>query len=290
MGLLDAARKLFSASAPVAAVVPARKKTKRKINVTPAVSRPTVIEELKAAAIEELKAAARARGYKNLTVTTLLARFGYRKRSEANLKFITASLAAHDLTVYPVLSMSLKLSQSVRIYSFPVEQLGHLFEDPETAPTVAVRQQRERALEEYIERHDLFTQLGLVKECRQYSPKHTQDRFDFLCRDAAGAAVVLELKHAGGGKSAVEQILRYLGMLRQEAPDRPARGILITGVRDVDTAKALHGMAPAQQQVIDWYLYRYDRYTGVLSFEKVEYAFIAEHLHRAWHVDAGDIL
>jgi hypothetical protein len=277
MGLLDAARQLFSSSAPVADVAPVRKKTKRKINVTPAVSRPTVIEEFKSAAYE--------RGYKNITVTMLLARFGYRKRSEANLKLITTSLAVHDLTVHPVLSMSLKLSQTVRIYSFPVEQLGDLFEDPETAPTVAMRQQRE-----YIERHDLFAQLGLVKECRQYSPTHTQDRFDFLCRDAAGGAVVLELKHAGGGKSAVEQILRYLGMLRQEAPDRPARGILVTGVRDVDTAKALHGMTPAQQQVIDWYLYRYDRHTGVLSFEKVEYAFIAHHLHRAWHLDTGGII
>jgi hypothetical protein len=282
MGLLDAARQLFSSSAPVADVAPARKKTKRKISVTPAASRSTVIEEFKSAAHE--------RGYKNITVTMLLARFGYRKRSEANLKFITASLAAHDLTVHPMLSMSLKLSQTVRIYSFPVEQLGDLFEDPAAAPTVAMRQQRERALEEYIERHNLFAQLGLVKECRQYSPKHTQDRFDFLCRDAAGAAIVLELKHAGGGKSAVEQILRYLGMLRQEAPSRPARGILVTGVRDVDTAKALHGMTPAQQQVIDWYLYRYERQTGALSFEKVEYTFIAHHLHQAWHVDTRVIL
>jgi hypothetical protein len=286
MGLFDAARQLLSASTPTSIPVvdaaPAKKKPKRKIKVTPAASRPAIIEEFKHAAHE--------RGYKNITVTVLLARFGYLKRSETNLKLITAVLAEHGLTVHPALSMSLKLSQTIRIYSFPVEQLGDLFEDPETAPTAAIRQQRERALEEYIERHNLFVHLDLVKDCRQYSPKHTQDRFDFLCRDAAGTAVVLELKHAGGGKSAVEQVLRYLGMLRQEAPNRPARGILVTGVRDVDTAKALHGMTPAQQQVIDWYLYRYDRQTGALSFEKVDYDFIAHHLHRAWHINSSSAI
>jgi hypothetical protein len=284
MGLFDAARQLLSASTPTSIPVvdaaPTKRKPKRKIKVTPAASRPAIIEEFKHSAHE--------RGYKNITVTVLLARFGYLKRSEANLKLITAALAEHGLTVHPVLSMSLKLGQTIRIYSFPVEQLGDLFEDPETAPTVAVRQQRERALEEYIERHDLFVHLDLVKDCRQYSPKHTQDRFDFLCRDAAGTAVVLELKHAGGGKSAVEQVLRYLGMLRQEAPNRLARGILVTGVRDVDTAKALHGMTPAQQQLIDWFLYRYDRKTGALSFEKVDYDFITHHLHRAWHINAAN--
>lgn len=259
---------------------PAKKKPRRKIKVTSAADRPAILEEF--------KQCARERGYRSITVANLLARFGYQKRSEANMKFITESLAEHHLTVHPRLSLDLKLSQSIRIYGFPVVQLGDLFEDPETAPTAAIRKQRERELEAYIERHDMFHELGLKLGCRQYSPKHTQDKFDFLCNDAkkAGTAVVLELKHAGGGKSAVEQVLRYLGMLRQENPTRPARGILVTGVRDVDTAKALHGMTHAQQQEIDWYLYNYNRKTGTLTFEQVRYDFIAEHLHRAHSASA----
>lgn len=279
MGLLDSTRKLLTkaAVATTSTEEPSipKKKPKRKVKLTSASARPAIIKEFKASAHE--------RGYKNITVATLLARFGYQKRSLSNLEQITSTLSEVGLTVYPPLSMALKLTQTVRIYIFPVEQRGDLFEDPDMAkPSAAINKQHERALEDYIERHQLFSLLGLSKPTRQYRPRHTQDRFDFLCQDDERTAVVLELKHADGGKSAVEQVLRYLGMLRQEGPNRPARGILVTGVRDIHTAKALHGMTPAQQKVIDWYLYCYNRQTGALTFELVGYDFIAEHLHRAW--------
>ena len=278
MGLLDSARKLIgkpAATTPVAEALQTNKKPKRKVKLSPANAQPAIIEEFKATAHE--------RGYKNITVSSLLARFGYQKRSSVNLAHITNTLAQEGLTVHPPISMALKLSQTIRIYTFPVEQLGDLFEDPETGTlSTAVNKQHERALEEYIERHQLFSHLGLSEPNRQYRPRHTQDRFDFLCLDDKKTAVVLELKHADGGKSAVEQVLRYLGMLRQEEPGRPARGILVTGVRDIHTAKALHGMTPEQQKMIEWYLYRYNRQTGDLSFELVTYDFIAHHLHQAW--------
>ena len=90
---------------------------------------------------------------------------------------------------------------------------------------------------------------------------------------------MLELKHEDGGKSAVEQVLRYLGMLKQQHPKRKARGILVTGIRDVDTAKALYGMTPAQQKEIDWYLYHYRKGEGLLGFELVGYDFIEKYLN-----------
>ena len=277
MGLLDSARQLLKMSTavePVAGATPTKKKPKQKAKLSSSTALPGIIKEFKASAHE--------RGYKNITVSVLLARFGYQKRSTTNLAYITSTLAKEGLTVYPRLSMELKLSQTVRIYTFPVVQLGDLFEDPEAAPSTTINKQLERSLEEYIERHQLFSQLRLAKVSRQYRPRHTQDRFDYLCQDDEKNAVVLELKHADGGKSAVEQVLRYLGMLRQEEPGRPARGILVTGVRDIHTAKALHGMTPAQQKLIDWYLYRYNRQTGELTFELVPYEFIEHHLHQAW--------
>jgi RecB family endonuclease NucS len=96
--------------------------------------------------------------------------------------------------------------------------------------------------------------------------------------DKAGNEVALELKNLHGGKSAVEQVLRYLGMLKQQFKGKKVRGILVTGILGVDTAKALHGMTEEQKNVIDWYLYNYNKNTQHLIFEKVNYKFIAEHL------------
>ncbi|WP_426491288.1 endonuclease NucS domain-containing protein [Hymenobacter sp. 102] len=244
-------------------------KPKRSVKVTPAAKRSAVLDELAKSAHQN--------GYKGLKVASLLGYFGYQKRSEANLRLITETLAARNLTVYPALSMSLKLSQSVRLYCFPVECLGDLFDEGEAAPTSA-RKQLERGLESYIEQQNLFGKLGLSKPQRQFSPAFTHDRFDYLCQDGQGNPVVLELKHAGGGKSAVEQVLRYIGMLKQANRDCCARGILVTGIRDVDTAKALHGMTKAQQAELQWYLYRFDKNTGALDFELVSYDFIEEQL------------
>lgn len=233
------------------------------------------------ATISLLKTAIRTSGYKTISVSSLLFLFGYQKRSAENIKQITAWLAEEGLTVHPKLSLSLKASESLRIYSFPVEQRGDLFSNPEpvdaSSPKLA-NQQRERELEEYIKKHEHFRQLGLSNPKRQHSPIHTRDRFDFLCEDEDNTLVVLELKHMGGGKSAVEQVLRYIGMLKQEFPTRTARGILVTGVRDMDTAKALHGMTLEQQKQIEWHLYCFDKISGSLSFELVPYDFIAHHL------------
>ena len=226
-----------------------------------------------------IKKAVRDSGYRVVSVQNLLRSFGYQKRSEANVRQITEWLAAQNLTVHPKLSLQLKPSQCLRVYGFPVAQLGDLFETDEAKPAKGVRKQRERELEEFIHANDLFQQLGLTLQERQHSPKETRNRFDFLCTDANDALVVLELKHEDGGKSAVEQVLRYLGMLKQQHPKRKARGILVTGIRDVDTAKALYGMTPAQQKEIDWYLYHYRKGEGLLGFELVGYDFIEKHLN-----------
>jgi hypothetical protein len=278
MKILDSLRASLSKDKAVAitpATAPdnkiARKKLlKRKVKPCTEDSRQEVIEQIRNVVHDK--------GYKVIRVSNLLNCFGFQKRSSSNVELITAILAEHNLTVHPQLSLGLKSADCLRIYGFPVAQLGDLFESEEQVKTQGARQQRERELEEFIDKHDLFYKLGLKKVERQYSPKQTRDKFDFLCSDAKGNRVVLELKHVGGGKSAVEQVLRYIGMLKQEQPGNKARGILITGIRDVDTAKALHGMTPAQQQEIEWYLYRYSKGSGDVNFELVTYDFIEHHL------------
>lgn len=235
-------------------------------------------EESRQQVIQQIRDVVHDKGYKVVSVSNLLNSFGFQKRSSSNVELITVMLAEDNLTVHPQLSLNLKSADCLRIYGFPVAQLGDLFESEEGEPTKGARQRREQELEDFIDKHDLFHKLGLKKVMRQYSPKQTRDRFDFLCTDVKGSQVVLELKHVGGGKSAVEQVLRYIGMLKQEQPGKKARGILITGIRDVDTAKALHGMTPAQQQEIEWYLYRYSKGSGDVSFELVTYDFIDHHL------------
>ena len=164
--------------------------------------------------IQQIRDVVHEKGYKILSVTNLMNRCGFQKRSSSNIELITAMLAEHNLTVHPQLSLGLKPSDCLRIYGFPVAQLGDLFESEEEVKTQGARQQRERELEDFIDKHNFFHKLGLKRVERQYSPKQTRDRFDFLCSDAEGSRVVMELKHVSGGKSAVEQVLRYIEMLK----------------------------------------------------------------------------
>ena len=204
-------------------------------------------------------------GYKVITVMNLVRLLGNKKRSPQIIKKITEDFEKHKLYIYPELTMNLKPDEILRIYTFPVKALGDLFDT-------------ENELECFIEENNQFEKLGLSKPVRQFSPDQTRDRFDFKCIDTDGNEVALELKNLDGGKSAVEQVLRYMGMLKQQFKGRKVRGILVTGIRGVDTAKALHGTTNEQKKNIDWYLYNFNKNTQHLIFEKVDYEFIEKHL------------
>lgn len=207
-------------------------------------------------------------GYKVITVMNLVRLLGNKKRSPQIIKKITEDFEKNNLYIYPELTMNLKPDEILRIYTFPVKALGDFFDT-------------ENELECFIEENDLFENLGLSKPVRQYSPDQTRDRFDFKCVDTDGNEVALELKNLDGGKSAVEQVLRYMGMLKQQFKVKKVRGVLVTGIRGVDTAKALHGTNDEQKKSIDWYLYSFNKNTQHLTFEKVEYEFIEKHLQPA---------
>lgn len=216
--------------------------------------------------IDSIKPLVKGSGYCSMKVSSFFHKLGHKKRGPAIIDTINQALKETGLFAFPKIDLSLRWDRVIRIYDFPVESLGDIFKN-------------ENQLEEYVMRTEAYKQFGIVKVEKQYRPISTKDRLDFKGIDKEGRHVVLELKNKEGGKSAVEQVLRYAGMLKQENPKVKIRKILVTGVRGVETAKAIHGMTKTQQlNDIEWYLYNYNKDTDKIKFSLVDHNFIAQHL------------
>lgn len=195
-------------------------------------------------------------GYKTIKVSSLLQSFSVNKRSTKNVVTIKEQLLAKGLYTLPEYSNELKLESTLRIYNYPVRQLGNLFS-------------KEEDLEKYVEKNSLYKQLNIKTVIRQHSPKGTKDRLDFKGDCENEDIVVLELKNRGGGKSAVEQVLRYSALLTMEFPNRKIRQILVTGIQNYETALAIRGMLKEQRDLFEWYLYKYIKESNFFEFVKV---------------------
>lgn len=195
-------------------------------------------------------------GYRTIKVSSLLDNFSIGKRSTKNVQTIKTQLKDRGFYTLPEYSNELKLDSTIRLYNYPVRQLGNLF------PT-------ERTLEDYVDTNKLYKQLNIKTVSRQHSPKGTKDKLDFKGDCENEDIVVLELKNGGGGKSAVEQVLRYAGLLSMEFPNRPIRQILITGIQNYETALAIRGMQKEQRERFEWYLYKYIKDMNFFEFVKV---------------------
>ena len=198
-------------------------------------------------------------GCKPLRVSKLLDYFSIKKRGLANLKVITDRLSSEKLYTLPKYSNELKSGSILRIYNYPVIQWGDLFP-------------REKDLEDYVEKHELYKELKISNVLRQHRPKGTKDKLDFQ-GDCEDQKVVLELKNGSGGKSAVEQVLRYAGILRKQFPDTIIRMILVTGIQNRETELAISGMLPKQRDLFEWYLYKYHKDFDHFEFKELKWAF-----------------
>jgi RecB family endonuclease NucS len=157
--------------------------------------------------------------------------------------FFQKLLKVTGLFAFPKIDLLLRWDRVIRIHNFPVESLGDIFKN-------------ENQLEEYVMQTETYKQFDIVKADKKYRTVSTKDRFDFKGIDKEGRHAVLELKNMESGKSAVEKVLRYAGMLKQENPKAKIRKILVTRVRGVETAKAIHGITKTQQiNDIECYLY-----------------------------------
>jgi hypothetical protein len=204
-------------------------------------------------------------GYCSIKLSSLFHRFGYQKRGPSNVEAINQYFKELGLYAYPQINMKLSWDRQIRIYDFPVAALGDLFKS-------------ENMLEEFIIFSHEYQQLDIVKGIQQYRPMSTKDRLDFRGIDKDGKLVVLELKNKEGGKSAVQQVLKYAGMLKRENPEAIIRKILVTGLREIETAKTIQGMTKEEKEGFEWYVYNYNSEAGKITFERVKNSFIDEHL------------
>ncbi len=207
--------------------------------------------------LSDLNSAIKTSGCKTLTVGGLFRSFGHRKRGPKNLVEINNFISNNKLYSYPSLTMDLKWNSKIEIYKFPVKQQGDLFKN-------------ERELQKFMVDNESLLQLNLTNVIPEFSPDHTKDRLDFFAIDGK-KNVVIEVKYKGGTKRAVEQVLRYSGMLRQQHPEQEVRKILITGIQDQHTAKAIHGMTIEERNNFEWYLYNYNCQTQSLFLDKVNF-------------------
>lgn len=207
--------------------------------------------------LEGFKASIDKKGFKTLQVRTLMSQFSYKKRSRSNVEYIQKTLLQNGYYLSPKLTLKIPmLNDTIRISRSEELILGDLFES-------------EAQLQSYIELNQKYQDLRITNIKREYSPKQTADRFDLCGEDDKGNRVVIELKHKDGAKSAVEQVLRYIGHLKRETDSDKVRGILVTGVRGFETASAIKGMHAAQKKEFEWYLYAYCKEKDTLKFERI---------------------
>jgi Endonuclease NucS len=195
-------------------------------------------------------------GYRSIKVSTFLKNFSIEKRTAKNVETVKTELKIRGFYTLPEYSQELKLDSTLRIYNYPVRQLGDLFAT-------------EKHLEDYVDKLEHYKSLGIKSVVRQHSPKGSKDKLDFKGDSSTDEIVVLELKNAGGGKSAVEQVLRYSGLLKMEFADKKVRQILVTGVQNYETALAIRGMQKEQRDLFEWYLYKYHKNINHFEFVKV---------------------
>ncbi len=184
-------------------------------------------------------------GYKKVSARALLKSFGFERRGKVAVEQAQKWLAGCDP---PIFTHGLET------------RFGHSLDDSVTLAHKAMLQigkpfAQEQELVRFFE-SKMMRKLKLTDAVPQYAPKHTRDRFDFLCHDGDGCAVVVELKRYDGEKRGVEQVLRYIGQLREEAAEKghkSPRGILITNYADPATRYALIGQD--KDRHVSWWVY-----------------------------------
>lgn len=196
-------------------------------------------------------------GYKSIKLCYLMRDFGYKKRGSSNIEKINHLLDQHKLFCYPPIKMKTDWKENLRIYEFPVKEEGDIHDN-------------EVALQKYMNEKHLFSSIGVTSVIREESPNGTNDKFDFYSK-MDNTHVIIEIKKKDGGKSAVEQLLRYTGIIKNRYPGEPVRKILVTGISDFWTAYAIHGMMQQQREQIEWYIYKWDKNADTISLVSMNY-------------------
>lgn len=203
--------------------------------------------------IETWHDAIRKGGSTSIKMRRLLGHYGAKRRGARLVEEIREHLASlsPSIHVFGLDDLGATLDSTVTLTYEPIRTIGSLWDDTEAS----LKDEHESAL---------MKALGLKLIQREYSPEGTRDRFDYLCKDRKGVPVIVEVKRRDGERRGVEQLLRYIGQLKR-AEERSARGILVTGVSDLQTRDALRGRD--HDRHIRWFLYGFNE-AGELIVEE----------------------
>ena len=207
--------------------------------------------------------------YRSMKMYSLYRQFGYARRGSSNTDYISECLQRAGLYCYPKLDdpNNQWKNTSVKVYKFPCQALGTLFKD-------------ESDLQQFIDEKSALRKLGIIRTTDYHRPVGSSSILDFKGEDEEGNLAVIELKNEGGDNRGVEQVMRYKRDLQGRNEGRTIRKILITGVRDVSTAKAILRESEEDMRSFEWYLYKYDAKNKSIDFERVTNKYLTEHFAR----------
>jgi len=191
-------------------------------------------------------------GCKRLKLRSLLRCFGFKRRGTAVVEQVPRWLAGLDPPIYVHGINGSSLDDRAILAMQNMREIG------DRASNEAELTKRFKSA--------IMPKLKLRDPQPQYCPTGTRDKLDFLCKDARGRAVVVELKYDDGQKRGVEQLLRYIGQLKAMGGHKEPRGILITGYADPWTRQALAGQD--RDRHIRWFLYGIDARGRILLDEE----------------------
>lgn len=182
-------------------------------------------------------------GTKRITARLLLHAFGAQRRGPLVTATVTKWLGEQSPPVYATgLQYVQNLDEPVHLSRVELTHIGRLADT-------------EKSLVSRFET-DIMPQMNLRSPQPNFRPPASRDVLDFLCVDRRGRAVVVEIKKEDGERRVVEQVVRYIRLVRQIPACVDPRGAIVTGYADLHTRRVLEELEP--QYHIDWFVYGID--------------------------------
>ncbi|SDM32924.1 endonuclease NucS domain-containing protein [Chryseobacterium taihuense] len=188
-------------------------------------------------------------GSKSIRFYTLLKKFGYEKRVASAINVLEKFCRDNGYYTSPKITKDLEVTSNILITRTQIFSSTDEFNS-------------EAELESYLIRYKILKKIGVTSTNNQEVLRGTKDRVDYIGKDKEGNDVIVEIKIGDGGKSAIEQLFRYKGILLEKKILRNASKIkmyLITGKENLRIKYTFKGMFPSQTDHFKWFVYDYDK-------------------------------
>lgn len=191
-------------------------------------------------------------GSKNIRFNTLLKKFGYANRTSNAIKLLQKFCDDNGYYTSPKITKDLEVTSNILITRTQIFSSTAEFNS-------------EAELESYLIKFKILKKIGITSTNNQEILRGTKDRVDYIGKDKEGNDVIVEIKIGDGGKSAIEQLFRYKGILLEKKILKNASKIkmyLITGKENPRIKYTFKGMFPSQTDHFKWFVYDYDNSLG----------------------------